>query len=45
MKKEIKKNEICDEIKKEIRFLYEIGVGAEEMDYLMVLKMQRYYYT
>lgn len=39
----MKQEETCEEIKKEIRLLYDIGVSVEELDFLINMKMSRKY--
>ncbi len=41
MKKEMYSEEVSEDVKKEIGFLYDIGVSVEELDYLLTLKMNR----
>lgn len=41
MSKEIYLEEIPEDLKKEISLLYDIGVGVEELDYLITIKLNR----
>ena len=39
MNKKIYSEEIPEDIRKEISLLYDIGVGVEELDYLITIKL------
>lgn len=41
MSQDIYNDEISEDISKEIRLLYKIGVGMEEIDYLINIKLNR----
>ena len=41
MRKEIYCEEIPEDLKKEMSLLYDIGVGVEELDYLITIKLNR----